>query len=305
MRRSTGIGAAAIVTTALAVLLCVAGGPAHAEKPVSLPDGLAEAATELAAEGRAPRSRALQMQVYLQPRNRAQLDRLLDALQDPDSPHYRRFLSASEYEARFAPAQQDVDAIRGWLERAGFRVTHASAAEARVAFQGTVATAERTFGVRIAGSRNGRWFGNLDAPQVPASLAGKIAHLSGLDNLSASRMNTKIPEPFNNQLSEGHFGPPDVWTYYNSKGLLDAGVDGSGQCIAVLNGSDVDQESLAMFNTFFGLPPFTQGVNYDVVYPDGAPGIAPPLSNGVSEAYSEAVLDVEWSHGIAPGAPAA
>ena len=302
MRRGIGTGPVEIVATALAVLLCVAGGAAHAETTIRLSDGLPEAAAELATEGRAPRSRALRMQVYLKPRNRAQLDRLLDALQDPSSSQYRRFLSASEYEARFAPAQRDVDAIRAWLEREGFRVTHASAAEARVAFQGTVATAERTFGVRIAGSRDGRWFGNLDAPQVPASLAGTIAHVSGLDNLHASRMNTKIPEPFNNQLDEGHFGPPDVWTYYNSKGLLDAGLDGSGQCIAVLNGSDVDQESLAMFNSFFGLPPFVQGVNYDVVYPDGPPGIAPPLSNGVSEAYSEAVLDVEWSHGIAPGA---
>ena len=181
-------------------------------------------------------------------------------------------------------------------------MTHASAGEARIAFEGTVATAERSFGVRLVGSRDGRHFGNLDAPKVPASLAGRISWVGGLDNVNASRMHTKIPEPFNNQLEAPHFGPPDVWTYNNSKALLDAGMNGSGQCIAVLNGSDVDQESLALFNQFFGLPPFTPGVNYDVVYPDGPPGIAPPLQNGVAEAYGEAILDVEWSHGTAPGA---
>lgn len=302
MRRRVGIRAGTVTSAALVALLLAAALEARAELRVPLLDNVPEAATELAEEGRAPRSNGLQMQVYLAPRNRAQLDRRLEALQDPASPHYHRWLSAAEYERRFAPAQQDVDAVSAWLAREGFRVTHASAGEARVTFEGTVATAERSFGVRIAGSRDGRHFGNVDAPRVPASLAGTISYVAGLDNLNASRMHTKIPEPFNNQLDEGHFGPPDVWTYYNSKGLLDAGMDGSGQCIAVLNGSDIDQESLAMFNNFFGLPAFVPGVNYDVVYPDGPPGIAPPLSNRVSEPYSEAVLDVEWSHGIAPGA---
>lgn len=295
MKRRSGIQTAAL-------LLLVATATPHAETRVSLRDNWPEAAAELAREGAAPRAKALQMQVYLAPRNRAQLERLLEALQDPTSPRYHRWLSGAEYERRFGPTQQDVDAVGDWLVAEGFRVTFASTSEARISFQGTVATAERSFRVRIAGSRDGKHFGNVGAPMVPASLAEKITYVAGLDNLSASRMQTKIPEPFNNQLDEGHFGPPDVWTYYNSRSLLDAGMDGSGQCIAVLNGSDVDQESLAMFNGFFGLPPLTLGGNYDVVYPDGPPGIAPPLGSGVSEAYSEAVLDVEWSHGLAPGA---
>jgi subtilase family serine protease len=290
------------IRAATVAALLLTAGHARADRRVPLVDNAPEAAVALAREGDAPRSKALAMQVYLAPRDGARLDRLLEAQQDPSSPRYHRWLSAAEYERRFGPTQQDVDAVRGWLVAEGFRVTFASASEARVSFEGTVATAERSFGVRIAGSRDGRHYGNVEAPRVPASLAEKITHVAGLDNLNASRMHTKIPEPFNNQLDAPHFGPPDVWTYHNSKPLLDAGLDGSGQCIAVLNGSDVDQESLAMFNTFFGLPPFTLGVNYDVVYPDGPPGIAPPPASGVSEAYSEAVLDVEWSHGIAPGA---
>jgi hypothetical protein len=43
------------------------------------------------------------------------------------------------------------------------------------------------------------------------------------------------------------------------------GMDGTGQCIAALEGSDVDPESLALFNQFFGLPPLVLGQNYDVV----------------------------------------
>ena len=48
-------------------------------------------------------------------------------------------------------------------------------------------------------------------------------------------------------------------------------LEGTGECIAVSEGSDVDQPSLAIFNTIFSLPPFVQGTNYDFVFPDGSP----------------------------------
>jgi subtilase family serine protease len=253
-------------------------------------------------EGDADPSRALRMQVHLAPRNEKKLDRLLDALQDPSSPDYRRWLSSAEYERHFGPTQEDVDAVTRWLAAQGFNVKFASASQARIAFEGTVANARRAFRVRIAGSRDGKYFGNAGDPMVPASLAAKISHVAGLHNLDASYMNVKIPDSHNNQLDEGHFGPPDVWRYHNEQPLLDTGMNGAGQCVAVLNGSDVDQESLALFNGFMGLPPLVSGQNYDVVYPDGPPGIAPPIGTSGAEAYSEAILDIQWSHGIAPGA---
>jgi hypothetical protein len=48
-----------------------------------------------------------------------------------------------------------------------------------------------------------------------------------------------VPED-NNQLTSPHFGPADVWTYHDAKPLLDMGMNGSGQCIVALEGSDVD-----------------------------------------------------------------
>ena len=286
----------------VAAVLLVAAGHARAGGLVPLLDDVPEAAAEVATEGEAPGSKVLRMQVYLAPRNRAKLDRLLEAQQDATSREYHRWLSSEEYERRFAPTREDVAAVTAWLAAEGFRVTFASAGEGRVEFEGTVATTRRSFHVAIAQSHDGKDFGNVGDPMVPASLVAKITHVAGLHNLSATHMQTKIPEPYNNQLDAPHFGPPDVWTYYNAKSLLDMGMDGTGQCIAALNGSDVDQESLALFNGFFGLPPFVAGANYDVVYPDGSPGIAPPINNRSAQAYGEAMLDVEWAHGIAPGA---
>ena len=111
MRRRVGIRAGTVTWAALAAVLLAAALDARAETPVPLPDNLPEAATELATEGRAPGSKSLEMQVYLAPRNHAQLNRLLEALQDPASPHYHRWLSAAEYERRFAPTRRDVDIV--------------------------------------------------------------------------------------------------------------------------------------------------------------------------------------------------
>ena len=87
-------------------LLLVGARQARAEVFTALVDHRPEATGELAAEGDAAPSRVLQMQVYLAPRNRAKLDRLLDEQQDPASPDYHRWLSAAEYERRFGPTQR-------------------------------------------------------------------------------------------------------------------------------------------------------------------------------------------------------
>jgi hypothetical protein len=78
----------------------------------------------------------------------------------------------------------------------------------------------------------------------------------------------------------------------SSSERFDRGWTAAG-CVAVLNGSDVDQGSLTLFNDFMGLPALVLGQNYDVVYPDGPPGIAPPIDTSGAEAYSEALLDCD------------
>jgi kumamolisin len=275
----------------------------RAEPFVALTDNHSEMAAEIAQEGHAPAARTMRMQVYLAPRNERELDRLVADQQNPASPRYHRWLGADEYERRFGPTQADVDEVSRWLGGNGFRVTYASAAEGRIAFEGDVGTTERSFQTRIAASLDGKYFANATDPMVPAWLAPKIGYVAGLHNLSASTMNSIIADPKNNNgITNAHFGPPDVWTYYNEHGLLAASMDGTGQCISALEGSDVDQASLTDFDTVFGLPAFVQGQNYDTVYPDGPTGIEPPVDNRSAQAYAEALVDIEWAHGVAPGA---
>ena len=297
-----------IRTCALAaVIVFFAAAPSRAETAAALAGNHPDAAADLLMTGTAPATyQPLQMEIYLKPRNQAQLDQLLQDQQDPTSPQYHKFLTPTEYDQQFGPTDADVADVSSWLKSQGFSVTHASAHDGRVAFSGDVATAQSAFSVQISASQDGKSFGNVNDPQLPASLAAKISHLSGLDNLHGTAWNAVIDDPpFNNESGSTapFFGPNDIRAFNDEKPLLTASptnLDGTGQCIALSEGSDVDQASLGEFNTIFGLPAFVPGANYFSVFPDGSPGT--PGSLGSGHAYTEAVLDAEYAHGIAPGA---
>jgi subtilase family serine protease len=302
-RPKLGLGLVGLIGGMLAFLSVVPLG--QAEETIALTANHSDAVTEIASQGTASASRPLRMQIYLAARNQAQLDELSDQLQDPTSPQYHHWLTPAQFAQRFGPTDEDVAEITQWLTAQGFTVTFASASQRRIAFTGDVGTAQAAFQVRMASSRDGKKFGNVDDPQVPASLAPKISHLAGLDNLHGNLWNTLVPNPPSilGPPSIPLFGPPDIQNFSDETPLLTASptpFDGTGQCIAVSEGSDVDQASLTEFNTLFALPAFTQGVNFDSVFPDGSPGA--PGSSGGSQPYGEALLDIEYAHGLAPGA---
>lgn len=286
----------------LAALVLFFAAPLRAENFAPLTGNHPDGAASLAGAGTAAPYRPLQMEIYLNPHNQAQLDQLLQEQQDPGSPKYHQFLTPDQYDQQFGPTAADVAAITQWLTSEGFTVKLASAHERRISFVGDVATAQTAFLVHIAASNDGKSFSNLEDPQVPASLVPKISYLAGLDNLHGTIWNALVPDPpyVTNGLTGPYFSPIDKRKFEDDTPLISAGFDGTGQCIAVSEGSDVDQPSLAQFNTVFGLPAFSVGTNFFSVFPDGSPD--PPGSLGGGSPYGEAMLDVEYAHGMAPGA---
>lgn len=84
--------------------------------------------------------------------------------------------------------------------------------------------------------------------------------------------------------------PYDFATIYNVAPLWNAGIDGTGETIAVLAESDINPQDVASFRSTFGLP--ANPVN--VIY------VGPNPGNGPSE--GEADLDAEWSGAVAKNA---
>jgi subtilase family serine protease len=133
---------------------------------------------------KAPGSRHVDARVYLKPRNNARLNALVDAVSDPSSPQYGRFITPEEYRSRFGPTAADVNAVKRWLTGAGLRVTGVGAGRRYIVFSGDAAAAQKAFGATL---RLYRYSGEqVLAPaadlSVPQRLSGKVLGIVGLES---------------------------------------------------------------------------------------------------------------------------
>jgi subtilase family serine protease len=280
---------------------------------------------------RAAPDRVLTIEVSFALRNRAELDKFLSDLQDPASPRYHQGLTPKQFDARFARTGDEIEAVEAWLSREGFQILHASADE--ITCRGTVATAETAFAIAIMSSADGSVYANAADPQIPAQFAGVIGAIVGLDNTLRSQpagirppgalhpapLSPAHPAPsalsihgaggtsepwwaiepaafVNPDYSGGSglgFGPADIYTFYDETPLLSGGTNGGGgDCLAVAEDSDYLDASVTQFNSTFSLPAITP----TRVQADGT-------SPGKNGDEIEVLLDIEWGHVVAPGAP--
>src|SRR5258706_4630780 len=152
---------------------------------------------------------------------------------------------------------------------------------------------------------------NVADPQIPAALAPVVAGVVSLHDFP-KRSHAKVVGEFRRKIGElalqplltltnpfgsGNFyglGPGDFATIYNTKPLLTAGNDGTGQTIAIVGEPDLNVQDVQQFRSIFGLPANFDATN--IVVNGADPGIT-----SVDE-ETEADLDVQWSGAVAPGA---
>ena len=94
------------------------------------------------------------------------------------------------------------------------------------------------------------------------------------------------------------YQPSELQTAYNLTPLYQAGLDGTGVTVAIVDafGSSTIQSDLATFSYYMGLP----APNLTIV---GTPTATPYDSDPNLQGWAdETTLDVEWVHAIAPGA---
>ncbi len=282
------------------------------------------------------------IQVTLKLRNRPELDQLLEAQQDPHSPLYHHWLTAGEFDARFGPAQPDLDTVAGWLDAQGFVVTASSLSGHYVEASGTVAQAESAFATTIMSFGDGS-YSNMTEPAVPAPIAGLIGSITGLNNFihtqpanGGQRRITKIalespptlrsalprpvvsqgflslaamidptvqPDPLDLQpLSEGPVTTPEFKFSGFSPADLYSFYDESPLFSAGANGGGGGCIAIVGDSDILSTGPTTFASDFSLP----APSITTVLVNGSSPGRNgdenEAQLDLQWSHAAAPGA---
>jgi subtilase family serine protease len=231
----------------------------------------------------------------------ARLDKLLAEQQDPASPRFHRWLTPEEFGESFGPEPGDVEAITRWLTSHGFTVDEVAKSRGWINFSGKVSDVERAFHVKMRNYYiNGKLrHANANDPAIPRGLADMVAGIVSLHNFPRKTMNSGlrslVPEEPGSQYTSGsthYLAPGDFATIYNVNPLYNAGIDGSGQSIAIVGRTHPSSTNWATFRSAMGLP-----ANPPQVIVNGTdPG---DLGGGED---NEADLDVEWSGAVAKNA---
>jgi subtilase family serine protease len=146
--------------------------------PATLPAWAAPAADRGAVAEAAP----VTVRVYLAGRNRGGIETLARTVSDPRSPSYGHYLTPHRIEERFGATPEQVQAVRGWLISAGFRVLATTSHFLSV--QGDARAVRQAFGTRLhAYRKDGRTYrAPAAAATVPTAVASAVLAVTGLDD---------------------------------------------------------------------------------------------------------------------------
>ena len=232
----------------------------------------------------------------------ADLNNLLAQQQDRSSPNYHKWLTPSHFADRFGMTQNDIASVTAWVESQGLTVTSVANGRNQISFDGTVAQIESVLGTEIHdyvvdGEVH---FANTSSPSIPVALAASVLSIGHLHNFipkprASVRRITGAADPyFTSYVSGNHFlAPSDFATIYDIQALYNAGIDGTGQKIAVTGQSSINLNDVANFRSNSGL---AANVPTLLLFP------ADSVSTRCSGDEGESDLDVEWSGGVAKNA---
>src|SRR6266478_9777358 len=191
------------------------------------------------------------------------LRQLLDDQQSKSSPNYHAWLTPEQFGKQFGPADADVQAVTQWLTSQGFAGINVGLGRQVIEFSGTAGQVRNAFRAEIHRFvvNNEEHMANATDPQIPAALSPVVAGVVSLHNFPR-KSHAKVlgqfrrtigkagleplfsfPDPFNGRTFYG-LAPGDFATIYNSKPLIAAGNDGTGQTIAIVGETNINVQDV-------------------------------------------------------------
>jgi uncharacterized protein (TIGR03437 family) len=221
------------------------------------------------------------------------LESLLLDQQNPSSARFRSWLTPEQFGSRFGLNASDQSKIVAWLTSSGFAVDHQARSANWIAFSGSAAQVSNALHTPIHQFEVGGkvHFANTSVPSVPDAMADVVAGFIGLDDFQPAP-HPKLGHPDDTTPNAHYLAPADFATIYDVAPLYAAGIDGTGQSIAIVGESDVLLSDITAFRTRYGLPANSPKM---ILYGNTDPGF-----NGDWQA--EGNLDLEWAGAIAPKA---
>jgi subtilase family serine protease len=239
-----------------------------------------------------------------------ELGQLLNSQHDKASPNYHRWLTPEEFGRRFGPSQDDILKVSDWLTQQGFVVHQAAGSGRWIEFSGTSGQVEHAFQTQMRNYQVEGSLGIANATEIslPAALAPVVKgvslhgfftrpHIGRYYTVRRNREGTFVPVDSQVTVTTTNgplhlLTPSDYANIYDLNPLYQAGLDGSGQTIAIVARSNIEMADVETFREIFNLP-----VNDPKVILTGPDEEF--FSNGD---FPEATLDAEWAGALAPRA---
>ena len=250
------------------------------------------------------------LQLKRSPQQERAVEQFIDALQDPASPNFHKWLTAAEFGRNFGVAESDVQIITDWLGSQGFTVNSVYPSGMVIDFSGNAGQVRRAFHTSIHNLNvNGvHHVANFGDPQIPEALAPAVAGIVSMHDFRPHKMSRAADKSrpkytFNagGQAIQAVV-PADLATIYDFNPLFAKGITGMGQTIVVIEDSDLYAASdWTVFRAAFGLSQYTSGT-LSALHPAPASGTNNCIAPGVTGDDGEAILDAEWATAAAPGA---
>jgi len=258
----------------------------------------------------------IQLVLKRSPQQEAALEKFMAEQLDPKSANFHHWLTPEEFGEQYGPSDADLTAVTSWLENRGFRIYLVSKGRVTIEFSGTAAQVNQTFHVEMHRYMVGgvEHIANDRDPEIPQALAPVITGIASLHNFfpvhqsvfggfvkrdrktgkftavneGSDHISPELTYTDTHNQVHNDVTPYDFATIYNVLPLWNAGIDGTGQTIAISGVSDIKQSDIDTFRSTFGLPAST--VQQVINGPD--PGI-------VAGGTVENTLDVQWAGAVA------
>jgi subtilase family serine protease len=126
----------------------------------------------------------LRFTIALKPQNAAEQEQLIEDIYTKESPNFHKFLTADEWNARFAPSAADEQAIVNWANASGLTVTARHSHRLTISLEGNADRIEKAFSLKINNYQLGAqsFYSNDRDPVLPAHLAPAIQSVLGLNS---------------------------------------------------------------------------------------------------------------------------
>ncbi len=207
-------------------------------------------------------------------------------------------MTPATFAKAFLPDTGTLGEVESQLAAGGLHVVGTLDGGMVIQASGSVATVDRFLGTSIhTYSFQGQTaIGNATRAHLSPFLRGQVLAIAGLNTFGivhpadSGGVSTSVSS---SPGATGPFTPQEVRTAYDLTPVLQDGITGKGETIAIVDAGTFSQNDVNTFNSTFGIQPPT-------------PATVIPVDTGNSGNDSgwnfETTLDVEWAQSMAPGA---